>query len=193
LLVEFAEQVAARCGWVLAGRGEAAVAAAAGLGHPAVLLVDDADTRDDVADLLTALSHISADTVRVVLAARTPQWWQTVRASLPPHVVPDVPYLSQARSIPPIVRDAHSQQQMFAQALRHFTPEGAALPQATLTPQNPPPSILLVHAAAALAVETRHDGVVDLATVVADLFALERSRWQSTIHRAGLGVERRSG
>jgi tetratricopeptide (TPR) repeat protein len=184
LLVEFAESVSARCGWVLAGQGKAAVAAAARLGHPGVLLVDDADTRDDVADLLTALSETGAD-VRVIFAARTSQWWQTVRAGLPARVLPLVPYRPQV-NVPPIVGDAHSQQQMFEQALRYFTPDGAALPQVTVTPQDPPPSILLIHAAAALAAETRHRGVVDLATVVGDLFALERSRWQSTVHRAGL-------
>ncbi|MGI5214848.1 tetratricopeptide repeat protein [Plantactinospora sp. CA-290183] len=185
LLVEFAEQVPARCGWVRPGCGEAAVVAAAGLAVPAVLLVDDADTRDDVPALLSALGKSGAGIVRVVLVARTSQWWPTVRAGLPAHAVTGLPYRAQL-AVPSIVGDARNQQQVFDQALRYFTPEGTLLPPATLTPQDPPPPVLLVHAAAAFAFAARHHGAVDLDSVVADLFALERARWRSSLRQAGL-------
>ncbi|GHJ11269.1 hypothetical protein TPA0907_56360 [Micromonospora humidisoli] len=185
LLVEFAEQVSARCGWVRPGRGEAAVVAALALGCPAVLLVDDADTRDDVPALLAALGKATESTVRVVIAARTSQWWLTVRAGLPAHALTGLPYRAQL-TVAPIVSDAQNQRQVFEQALRYFTPEGATLPATILTPQNPPPSILLMHTAAALVSEQRQHAAVDLNTVVADVFAHERTLWQRSIGQAGL-------
>ncbi|MER5458646.1 tetratricopeptide repeat protein [Micromonospora sp. NPDC002389] len=185
LLVEFTARVSARCGWVPAGGGEAAVVAASALTEPVVLIVDDADTRDDVPALLAALTRTSRGVVRVVLAARTPQWWPTVRAALPPHALTDLPYRAQL-TVTPIVGDAHNQRQVFDQALRSFTPEGTTPPSATLTPQNPSPPIILVHAAAAFAHQQQQHGAIDLDTVAADVFAHEQTRWQPSIHQAGL-------
>ncbi|MEU7905113.1 tetratricopeptide repeat protein [Actinoplanes sp. NPDC049118] len=187
LLVEFAARPPVRCGWVADGRGTAAVAAAAGLGVPVVLLVDDADTRTDVSGLLTALAESGAATVRVVLAARPSAWWQTLRAALPKQALTGVPHQAQL-VVPAIVGDARGQRQYFGQALRHFTAEGVAVPGAQVEPQEPPPSILLMHAAAALTAESRAGGVVRFGAVVDDLFALERARWRAGVGSAGLSA-----
>jgi tetratricopeptide (TPR) repeat protein len=187
LLVEIAAGVTTRCGWVRPGRGVAAAIAAAAMDGPVLLLVDDGDTRTDLADLLTTWSDAANDDVRVIVAARSAgPWWQIVRDGLPSHVLAKLPYRPQV-TIPPIVGDPDNQQQVFAQAMRYFAPAGTSNPAAILEPTSPAPSILLVHATAALAVYSQIHGVVSVATAADELFAAERKRWQSTAARADLG------
>ena len=53
----------------------------AGRGDPLLLLIDYAETRDDLPDLLAAVARLdeAVATVRVLLLARTPgEWWQTL-------------------------------------------------------------------------------------------------------------------
>ncbi|MDG4798018.1 tetratricopeptide repeat protein [Micromonospora sp. WMMD1082] len=186
LLVEVAERLALPCAWAVPGRGAAAVAAAAALRQRVVLVVDDADTCDDLPTTLGAWAEAADSDVRLVLISRVNHpWWAAVRARQPARVVAQLPYRPQV-TVPAIVGDARSQQQAFARALRCFVAESAPVPSVTLKPSDPPPSIALLHAAAALAARTDVGGTVDTATVVAGIFAAERQRWQESARQAHL-------
>ncbi|MEU1241010.1 tetratricopeptide repeat-containing protein, partial [Micromonospora parva] len=186
LLVETAERLPVRCGWVVPGREVPAVAAAVALRQPVVLVVDDAETRTDIDAMLTALADTTSGDVRLVLVARAnADWWPTVRARLPARVLATLPYRPQM-TVTSIVGNAAGQRQMFARALRNFTPSSALVPQATVTPNSPPPSIVLLHAAAALAARTGTEDEVDVTSVVDEVFAFERQRWQASATRTRL-------
>ena len=72
------------CGWARPGLGAYAVTAAARNGRPALLLVDDAETRADVLDLLVAVSERGQQArMRVILTARDfGRWWTDLLARL---------------------------------------------------------------------------------------------------------------
>jgi tetratricopeptide (TPR) repeat protein len=72
------------CGWARPGLAAYAVAAAARNGRRALLLVDDAETRADVFDLLTAVSNGGQPTgVRVIVTARDfGPWWVELLARM---------------------------------------------------------------------------------------------------------------
>jgi tetratricopeptide (TPR) repeat protein len=189
LLVEAAQRIRSRCGWVIPGRGAAAIEAAAALKEPAVLIVDDADSRPDVEALLTAFRHANAPAVFVVLAARRPNlWWSLIRELLPAHVLGALPARAQL-SVPDFVGGEREQRQMFDKALRFFTPRGAPVPDADLVSQDPAPSIVIIHAAAALAARSRHDGMVTVTSVASEVFRIEQRRWRSTAEQHGLGMQ----
>nr|WP_230416701.1 tetratricopeptide repeat protein [Micromonospora tarapacensis] len=186
LLVEVAERLAIPCAWAVPGRGAAAVAAAAALQRRVMLVVDDADTCDDLQATLIAWAETAGSEVRLVVISRVNDpWWAAVRSRQPARVLAGLPYRPQL-TVPAVVKDAKSQQQMFARALRCFVAESAPVPQVTLKPKDPPPSIALLHAAAALAARTDVGGTVDLANVAADLFVAERHRWQASVSQAEL-------
>ncbi|WBB88189.1 tetratricopeptide repeat protein [Micromonospora sp. WMMC264] len=188
LLVEAAGRSAARWGWVRRGCGAEAVAAAVGLGGSVVLVLDDAETRDDAAATVTAWAALGALEVRLVLAGRVDAvWWPAIRGGLPSDLVSELPFRAQV-TVPPIVGDEKAQRQMFAQALRHFTPEGEPVPSAVWVPVRPSPSIALLHGGAAWAAVTSASGQVDAAETVAGVFAVEQERWQAAAERAGLSA-----
>ncbi|WP_433616901.1 tetratricopeptide repeat protein [Dactylosporangium sp. CA-139114] len=187
LLVEAAEDGAAVWGWARPGCGVAAVKAAAGLSGATVLVLDDAETRSDVAATVTAWARAAAPGVRVVVAGRVDEvWWSRLRAELPAEVVAVLPFRAQVTMPPLVAAGGRSQRQMFARALRYFTADGAAVPEAVWTPVHPPPSVALLHAGAAWAAHTAATGPVHAGAVVAEVFAVERVRWQAAAARAGL-------
>ncbi|WP_157745079.1 tetratricopeptide repeat protein [Micromonospora coxensis] len=186
LLVEAAGRSSVRWGWARPGCGAAAVTAAAGLGGSVVVVLEDAETRDDVAAAVTAWAALGASEVRLVLAGRVDAvWWQAIRRGLPSEVVSELPFRAQI-TVPPIVGDEKAQRQMFAQALRSFTPEGEPVPSVVWVPVLPSPSIALLHAGAAWAAVTTASGRVDAAETVAGVFAVEQEWWLATAERAGL-------
>ncbi|MEV1073941.1 tetratricopeptide repeat protein [Micromonospora parva] len=186
LLVEVAERLALPCAWAVPGRGAAAVSAAAALRRRVVLVVDDADTCDDFPAILGAWAEAADSDVRLVVISRVNHpWWAAVRARQPARVLAGLPYRPQV-TVPAIVGDAKSQQHAFTRALLCFMEESASVPAVTLKPSDPPPSITLLHAAAALAARTDVGGTVDTATVVANIFGAERRRWQESARRAHL-------
>ncbi|MBP1781882.1 tetratricopeptide (TPR) repeat protein [Micromonospora sp. HB375] len=188
LLVEAAGRSAARWGWARRGCGAEAVAAAAGLGGSVVLVLDDAETRDDVTAAVTAWATLAASEVRLVVASRVDAvWWPVIRRGLSSDVVSELPFRAQV-TVPPIVGDEKAQRQMFAQALRHFTPKGEPVPTAVWVPVLPPPSIALLHAGAAWAAVTAASGQVDAAATVAGVFAVEQKRWLATARGAGVNA-----
>ncbi|MET8281883.1 tetratricopeptide repeat protein, partial [Micromonospora sp. NPDC005174] len=188
LLVEAAGRSAARWGWARSGCGAAAVTAAAGLGRSVVLVLDDTETRNDVAATVTAWAALGTSEVRLVLVGRVDAvWWPVVRRGLSSEVVSELPFRAQV-TVPPVVGDGKAQRQMFAQALRFFTPEGEPVPPAVWAPVLPSPSIALLHAGAAWAAVAAESGPVDAAATVAGVFAVEQERWLATAQRAGVNA-----
>ncbi|WP_432830944.1 tetratricopeptide repeat protein [Dactylosporangium sp. CA-092794] len=187
LLVEAAGRSEAVWGWGRPGRGVEAVEAAVALGDARVLVLDDADTRSDVADTLIAWARAGAPGLRLVVAGRVDDvWWPRLRDELPPEVVAALPFQAQV-TVPPLVGAAgRSQQQMFTRAMRFFTAEGVAVPEAVWTPVLPPPSVALLHAGAAWAAHTAARGEVSADGVALSVFAAERERWLDMASRAGL-------
>nr|BFE61106.1 hypothetical protein GCM10020063_056320 [Dactylosporangium thailandense] len=173
-------------GWVRRGKGAAAVAAAAGSGRPVLLIVDDADTYPDLADMLVKVVRDSDD-VRVVAAARdTAGWWSRVRAGLEQDVDVAMPASPQVR-LTTLTPDASSQRQRFAQAIRHFARSwDVPAPAANLVSSDAPVSMLLVHAAAAVTVRDGLSGRVVLDDAVRRLFDIEERWWQDRAVSAGL-------
>ncbi|MBC9007004.1 tetratricopeptide repeat protein, partial [Micromonospora aurantiaca (nom. illeg.)] len=153
-----------------------------------VLVLDDAETREDVAAAVTAWAALGVSEVRLVLAGRVDAvWWPAMRRGLSSDAVAELPFRAQV-TVPPIVGDGKAQRQMFAQALRHFTPEGEPVPPAVWVPVRPSPSIALLHAGAAWAAVTNASGQVDAAQALAGVFAVEQERWLATAQRAGLSA-----
>ncbi|MEV0724367.1 hypothetical protein AB0I37_16520, partial [Micromonospora purpureochromogenes] len=188
LLVEAAGRSSARWGWARPGCGAAAIRAAAGLSGSMVLVLDDAETRDDVAAAVTEWAALGASEVRLVLAGRVDAvWWPTTRRRLSSEVVSRLPLRAQL-TVPAIVGDENAQRQMFAQALRFFTTEGAPVPPVVWVPVLPPPSIALLQAGAAWAAVTTASGRVDAAATVDGVFAVEQERWLAAAGRAGLSA-----
>jgi tetratricopeptide (TPR) repeat protein len=65
-------------------------------------------------------------------------------------------------------------------------PEPKSVPNASLAPEDPPPSVGLLHAAAAVAASQGATGVVDRPNVVGQFFVVEARRWRESADRAGL-------
>jgi tetratricopeptide (TPR) repeat protein len=182
LLVEAVAAWQARqivAGWVEPGRGVDAVEAAARLDRPVLLVVDDADRRADLPELLTAAVRASTD-LRVVLAFRGPApWWVRFRAGLATDVAAGTPVTPQTR-LRPLAHTPDGYQQVFDQALRAFarTAEMAEPPAVTLTvPADQPVSTAELHAAAIAAIETGRHGVVSLETLLDHARAVEEAAW----------------
>ena len=74
------------CGWARPGLGTYAVTAAARNGKKALVLVDDAETRADLVDLLRTLANGGSPLpVRVVVLTRElDPWWQSMFDRLSP-------------------------------------------------------------------------------------------------------------
>ena len=139
--------------WVRRGSERDAVGAVHTLGQPCVLVVDYAETRDELAGFLddVAADHDGPD-LRVVLLARSAgEWWQQLLADAEERTAgmlePAVPL-----PLGP-VRAAGGMQEVFNDAVAAFAEEmGTERPAARLVLSDPDPVVLVVHAAALLAV-----------------------------------------
>lgn len=184
LLVELADRLDVRCGWVPVGRGMAALSAAAAMEETVVMIVDDADTRQDVAAMIAAFAEMNDEWIRLVFAARdSDSWWRQIRTGLDSPVLARLPYRPKV-TLPLITGSTQNQQQMFTRALRSFLP--ASPPKVTVAATDPPPSVLMLHAAAAWAAAAGATGVVDSADVAESLLELESNRWRVSAEQAGL-------
>lgn len=172
------------CGWARPGMGAYAVTAAARNGRRALVLVDDAETRADIFDLLTVVANGGQPLpVRVILAARDfGAWWGHLLERLNP-AEKDV--LAAGRTViggggsvtAPSTR---------ALALRDARvggndPKGLAVN--TLASADPAsPAILLRQAAVVVALSTRVGqlGPADVRAALRDLFEEEEGYWRRT-------------
>lgn len=155
----------AAVGWAPPGLGPDAVEAARDLRQRAVLLVDDADQRNDLAALLTAAVRIGSPELRIVLAFRGPAlWWLRFRATLPEDVAARLPADPHTR-LPALIADESALHHHFSLALRSFGAREGAV-RLSLGKERLPVSISLVYAAASAVARDGLTGAVDLTDAV---------------------------
>jgi tetratricopeptide (TPR) repeat protein len=170
------------CGWARPGLGAFAVTAAARNGRQALVLVDDAETRADVFELLRALANGGRPLpVRLIMTARDfGTWWTDVLSRL---TADEQEVLQPGRTVMgggSVVKPPPS-----TVALRDMPggsdPRGRAV--TTLTTADPAsPAILLRQAALVVALSTRVGqlGPADLRSALRDLFEEEEGYWWRT-------------
>lgn len=181
LLIEAAGRLMADgwvCGWVRRGQEACVVDVAGRWDKPVLLIADDAETRRDLAALITAAVRLVGGRVRVVVAAREfGDWWIRLRAGLDPDVSSVV--AAAPRELGRLATSAHGQRQLFTQAVRAFAQaRHAAPPAAVLVAPAVPAPLVLIHAAAAVTVAHNLTGQIDIDTALHQLFATEEAWWQ---------------
>ena len=186
-------------GWLRADRGGDAVAAIAACGDPALILVDDADQRADVAALLTSLNadRGTGPTARVILVSRAPGLLRRLAPTLDDR---SRGMLEGIRELPlgPF-GSADDRVRWFAEAVRAYasarqTPPPDLPAHLSGYVTDPAEPILTLQAQALLAVlesersrpwRSRSDDL-PFDQVAAALFAHEEHRWQKS--RPGFGL-----
>ena len=188
-------------GWLSDGRGADAVAAIRACGDPALILVDDADQRPDLAALLASLTadQGTGSAVRIILISRAAGLVSLLAAALDDR---SRGMLDGVRELPlgPF-GGADDRARWFAEAVRAYArarqvppPDLPAHLSGYIT--NPAEPILTLHAQALLAVldsegsrpmRPRAEGL-PFDQVAAALFAHEQHRWQTSAQRPEFGL-----
>jgi tetratricopeptide (TPR) repeat protein len=171
------------CGWARPGLGAYAVTAAARNGRHALLLVDDAETRADMFELLSAVANDGRPlSVRVIVIARDfGAWWTDLLARLSPA---EQEILAAGRTV--MGGGTVTAPSPRALALREVRvgatdPRGRAV--TTLAMADPgTPAILLRQAAVVVALSTRVGqlGPAEMRAALRDLFEEETGYWRRT-------------
>ena len=186
-----------RTSWVLRGGEEQAVSDIRLVGQPTVLLVDYAETRDELSNLLAAVaSDTSGPDMRVVLLARSAgEWWQQLITGVE-YPVRELLARVDPMILGPLTTGAVSQQEVFDDAVAEFAAR-LKLPR----PHSAGPSVgadavvLVQHAAALLAVLNDGKGASDAelpqerSDVIAGLLRHEAGYWQNSARARGLDLE----
>ncbi len=168
------------CGWARPGLASYAVTAAARNGRPALVLVDDAETRADMFDLLATLANGGNPLgVRVIIAARDfGAWWADLHARLSPiereTLTANRTVIAGGRASPPTLR---------AVALNESTTDPRRRAVSTLATADPfTPAVLLQLAALIVALSTRVGqlGPAELRSALRDLFNEDEGFWRRT-------------
>ncbi|GAA2374255.1 hypothetical protein [Dactylosporangium salmoneum] len=170
-------------GWARPGRGAAGVELAAGWDRPTLIVVDDADARDDLGELLAALDRAAGpQTVRLLLVARDfGDWWTAVQQPLPTAV----DLAGHGTRLGPIAEDAPGQRVAAKQALAWYAAKLGTDPSGPrLTGITAGTPLILLHAAALAA--AHRPGPIDVTDAVAELLAEERAVWRTHAARQGL-------
>jgi len=156
LALRLGEELTA-CGWlplwVPGGREGEAVSAVRGLGEPCLLVVDYAETRERLAEMLAALTD-SQDVpdVRLLLLARSAgEWWQQLANSSNEQVAGLLEAATPVKLGP--VTAADEVEELFSEAVTAFAERlEVNRPRTEWAWSGPAPVLLVVHAAALLAV-----------------------------------------
>ena len=139
--------------WVLRGSEREAVTAVNEMRQPCVLVVDYAETRNDLVSLLddVAADHDGPDRRVLLLARSAGEWWQQLLASTEEQTAALLD--ASAPLTLGAVRAAGGPQEIFDEAVTAFARRlGVGRPEARLALSDPDPIVLVVHAAALLAV-----------------------------------------
>lgn len=177
------------CGWVRRRQAAAAVDAAARWDRPVLLVVDDAETRDDLVELATALADLHNRNVRALVAAREfNPWWGNLRAALAPDVAATLPHPA-STVLGPVAATAPEQLQLFAEAVecysRHF---GLPVPTASLAGPAPSMPLGLIHAAAAVAAHDSLSVPITIEAALYRLFQIEEDWWEKRAVAQGIAL-----
>ena len=180
--------------WVRRGAERDGVAGVRTMGQPCLLVVDYAETRNDLAGLLDDMAAArGGPDMRVLLLARSAgEWWQTLLASAEKRaaaVIEAVPV-----ELGPVPA-AGGAQELYAEALAAFARRlQAQCPDARLTLADPAPLVLVIHAAALLtvidhAVGAGHRQVSSAMGVLEDLLGHEARYWAKSAAARGLTMD----
>ena len=180
--------------WVRRGAERAGVAGVRTMGQPCLLVVDYAETRNDLAGLLDDMAaDRGGPDMRVLLLARSAgEWWQTLLASAEKRATALVE--AAPLELGPVPA-AGGPQELFAEALAAFARRlKAECPEARLTLADPAPLVLVIHAAALLtvvdhALGTGQRHVSSAMGVLEDLLGHEARYWAKSAAARGLTVD----
>jgi len=171
------------CGWARPGLAAYAVSAAARNGRHALVLVDDAETRADMFELLSVIANDGRPLpVRVIVAARDfGSWWSDLISHFGPA---EKEILSAGRTVMGSNGPAPSSPR--ALALREVVagegdPKGRAV--STLTSADPVSAAVLLRLAAlvvALSTRVGQQGAAQIRAAMRDLFEEEEGYWRRT-------------
>jgi tetratricopeptide (TPR) repeat protein len=186
LVADVAELLVAQrwpVGWARPGMGGYAVTAAARNGKHALVLVDDAETRADIPEVVTAVANGGRPLgVRVILMAREfGQWWTDLLARLSPA---EQEILTAGRTLMgggSISAAPASRALVLRQAAGNSAAKGRAV--TTLASADPmSPTILLRQAALVVALSTRVGqlGPAEVRSALRDLFEEPDGYWWRT-------------
>jgi len=186
LVNEVAEHLVAQrwpVGWARPGMGAFAVTAAARNGRNALVLVDDAETRADVEELVGAVANGGQPPgIRVIIMAREfGSWWTELLSRLSPE---EQEILTAGRTViggGSISAAPASRELALREAAGNSTTKGRAV--ATLASADPAsPSILLRQAALVVALSTRVGqlGPAEIRGALRDLFEETDGYWWRT-------------
>jgi hypothetical protein len=185
-----------RSWWVPDGTERIAVDAAREAGLPVLLVVDYAETRTSLRELLAeVISDAEGPAMRVLLLARSAgEWWQQLINSSG-YQLRELLAAVQPINLGP-VSDRSRQSEVFNRALVAFADKlGIACPNAEIALADPDAIVLVVHAAALLAV-LEHASVGSAARApgsrteaLAGLLRHEASYWQQTQAARSLGLD----
>lgn len=174
-------------GWPRSGVAAEAIACAVTAPQPAVLILDDANTRTDLLPALIALAQ--QDPYRrpkVLLLARDfGQWWRRFRADTHHELAQHLPSVA-AIEVGPLTSTSREVQQTFQRALRAYADWSGSVPPTVQVDDDTQPSPALVHAAAFASVEQRLTGRTSVQTAIREIFNIEEDRWRKRAAAAGL-------
>jgi tetratricopeptide (TPR) repeat protein len=171
------------CGWARPGLGAYAVTAAARNGRRALVLVDDAETRADLFELLRTVANGGTPLpVRVIIVAREfGPWWRTMLERL---TQPEQDALAAGRTIMGGGGvTVPSSQALALRALDLGSPDGKGQAVGMLAAADPvSAAVLLRQAALVVALSTRVGqlGPAEVRAALRDLFEEEEGYWRRT-------------
>ncbi|MEV0419360.1 tetratricopeptide repeat protein [Streptosporangium canum] len=181
------------------GQEVAAVLAAGQMNQRVLLLVDYAETRSELADMLAGVARLEAagdaDRLRVLLVARQAgEWWTELDTES--YAVRDLVARTSMLELAPALDTERGDLQVVEEALPFFAAaRGCSVPQIAVTFNSAERlPVLVLHAVALVAVLDEEQGTAG-GRAAADLGVLdrllghERRLWDKTARRAGVGVD----
>ena len=180
--------------WVRRDAERDGIAAVRTMGQPCLLVVDYAETRNDLEGLLDdmAANRGGPDTRVLLLARSTGEWWQTLLASTDKRAAALVK--AAPLELGPVPA-AGGPQELFAEALAAFARRlRIECPDARLTLADPAPLVLVIHAAALLtvvdhALRAGQRQVSSALEVLEDLLGHEARFWVKSAGARGLTLD----
>ncbi|MBB5626671.1 tetratricopeptide repeat protein [Sphaerisporangium krabiense] len=181
------------------GREVEALRAAAQMNQRVLLLVDYAETRSELAEMLTEVARLEAaghaSRLRVLLLARQAgEWWTELDTES--HAVRDLVARTSVLELAPALDTNREDLQVIEEALPSFAAAlGCPVPQVTFTVDSEERlPVLVLHAAALVAVLDQEQGTAGGRAaaefgVLERLLGHERRLWDKTARRAGVGMD----
>ncbi|SFD52837.1 tetratricopeptide repeat protein [Micromonospora sediminimaris] len=186
-LTEHLQDASRLTGWPRSRAAVAAVECTATATAPAVLIIDDANTRTDLPAALATLAALSPQQrPRVILLARDfGKWWRRLRAEADHEVAQLLPAIP-AIEVGPLAQSPKSVQQVFQRAVKAYAAWSDTTPPTVRVDEDPRHSAMLLSAAAFVAVENELNGLIAARTAVREVFQLEEQRWLTRATEANL-------